>query len=53
MVESEILVKDLSVWFGNNHCLRNITLPIYKNKLTAIIGPSGVANQLCFVVSIE
>jgi phosphate transport system ATP-binding protein len=41
MVESEILVKDLSVWFGNNHCLRNITLPIYKNKLTAIIGPSG------------
>jgi len=41
MVESEILVKELSVWFGNNHCLRNITMPIYKNKLTAIIGPSG------------
>jgi phosphate transport system ATP-binding protein len=41
MVESEILVKELSVWFGSNNCLRNITMPIYKNKLTAIIGPSG------------
>jgi phosphate transport system ATP-binding protein len=41
MVESEILVKELNLWFGNNHCLCNITMPIYKNKLTAIIGPSG------------
>jgi|UniRef100_A0A7C6A8T4 phosphate transport system ATP-binding protein len=41
MVESEILIKELNLWFGNNHILRNITMPINKNKLTAIIGPSG------------
>ncbi len=41
MVESEILIKELNLWFGDNHILRNITMPIYKNKLTAIIGPSG------------
>lgn len=41
MVELKILVKELSLWFGNNQVLRNINLPIYKNRLTAIIGPSG------------
>ncbi len=33
--------KDLNLWYGNTHALKNINLPIYEKKVTAIIGPSG------------
>ncbi|GGM31499.1 phosphate import ATP-binding protein PstB [Paraliobacillus quinghaiensis] len=33
--------KDLNLWYGNTHALRNIDLPIYEREVTAIIGPSG------------
>jgi phosphate transport system ATP-binding protein len=32
---------DLSHWYGENHVLDKINLPIFENKVTAIIGPSG------------
>jgi len=36
-----IEIKDLSVHFGENHALRNVTMSMENNQITAIIGPSG------------
>ncbi|WP_237562971.1 phosphate ABC transporter ATP-binding protein PstB [Bacillus dakarensis] len=33
--------KDLNLWYGDDHALKNINLDIYENEVTAIIGPSG------------
>ena len=38
----EIEVKDLDFYYnGDVHALSGISLPIYKNQVTALIGPSG------------
>jgi phosphate transport system ATP-binding protein len=34
-------VKNLSVYFGKNHAVRNVSLDIAARAVTAIIGPSG------------
>jgi phosphate transport system ATP-binding protein len=34
-------VQDVSVYYGVFRAVRNITLPIQKNEITALIGPSG------------
>ncbi|MGJ5712001.1 phosphate ABC transporter ATP-binding protein PstB [Staphylococcus auricularis] len=34
-------VKNLDLWYGENHALKNINLDILENTVTAIIGPSG------------
>ncbi len=34
-------VKELNLWYGENHALHSITVPLYENKITALIGPSG------------
>ncbi len=34
-------VQDLSVYYGDNQAVKNISLPIEKNRITALIGPSG------------
>ena len=34
-------VKELNLWYGDNHALHNISFPLYENKITALIGPSG------------
>jgi len=34
-------VKELNLWYGENHALHNISVPLYENKITALIGPSG------------
>ncbi|WP_307473258.1 phosphate ABC transporter ATP-binding protein PstB [Cytobacillus purgationiresistens] len=33
--------KELNLWYGDNHALKNINLDINENEVTAIIGPSG------------
>ncbi|MBM7660832.1 phosphate transport system ATP-binding protein [Bacillus mesophilus] len=33
--------KDLNLWYGEDHALKNINLAIHENEVTAIIGPSG------------
>ncbi|MCQ6278108.1 phosphate ABC transporter ATP-binding protein PstB [Bacillus sp. EB600] len=33
--------KDLNLWYGDNHALKNIDFPISKKEVTAMIGPSG------------
>ena len=34
-------VKDLNLWFGEMHALKDISVSLYDKKVTAIIGPSG------------
>jgi phosphate transport system ATP-binding protein len=34
-------VKDLSVYYGDFRAVREVTLPIYRNQISALIGPSG------------
>ncbi len=41
MSEDKIEVKDLSLWYGENHALKDVTVDIRSNKVTALIGPSG------------
>ena len=33
--------KDLNLWYGETHALKDINLKIKENEVTAIIGPSG------------
>ncbi|MGM7701996.1 phosphate ABC transporter ATP-binding protein PstB [Pseudalkalibacillus sp. Hm43] len=33
--------KDLNLWYGEDHALKDINLQIPENQVTAIIGPSG------------
>lgn len=38
----EFEVKSLNFYYaGNVHAIKNVTLPIYDNNVTALIGPSG------------
>ncbi len=39
--EIRISTRDLSLYYGDFQALRNITLDILENAITAIIGPSG------------
>jgi phosphate transport system ATP-binding protein len=34
-------LKDLAVFYGNNPAVKNITMDVHKNQVTALIGPSG------------
>ncbi|MCL2598430.1 MAG: phosphate ABC transporter ATP-binding protein PstB [Firmicutes bacterium] len=36
-----ITIKNLNLYYGDNHALKNINMDIFKNKITAFIGPSG------------
>ena len=31
----------MNLWYGENHALIDVSVPIKKNKITALIGPSG------------
>ncbi len=41
MVNKHIQTNDFNLWFGNKHILRNVSIPVYDKKITALIGPSG------------
>lgn len=41
MKEVKISVKDLSLFYGTKQALKDITMDIAANKVTAFIGPSG------------
>src|SRR5690606_35335587 len=34
-------VKDLNFYYGDFHAIKNVSMSIYENKVTAFIGPSG------------
>ena len=41
MTDIKITTKDLNLHYGENHALKNITMNIRANAVTAFIGPSG------------
>ncbi|MCM8778482.1 MAG: phosphate ABC transporter ATP-binding protein PstB [Candidatus Omnitrophica bacterium] len=41
MVEKKVEVKNLNVWFGQTHSLKDINLDIYDNEVLTIIGPAN------------
>ena len=36
-----IQTKNLSAWYGNKQALKNVSMDLEENRITAIIGPSG------------
>ena len=41
MMNSHIQIRDLNVYYQENHALKNINLEIPRQQITAILGPSG------------
>lgn len=41
MEKSKISVKNLNLYYGDNHALKNVNMEIKENAITAFIGPSG------------
>lgn len=39
--EIKISVKNLDLFYGENHALKSISMDIFRKKITAFIGPSG------------
>ncbi|APE05030.1 phosphate ABC transporter ATP-binding protein [Alteromonas sp. RW2A1] len=39
--QTAVDVKDLNLWFGEKHVLKDITMRVPENKVTALIGQSG------------
>ena len=40
-LNERISIKGLNFYYGDHKALKEISLPLYKNKVTAFIGPSG------------
>jgi len=38
---NKIKIENLNVYFGETHAIKNVSLDVPQNKVTAIIGPSG------------
>jgi len=41
MDEITMEIEKLNLWYGDNQALIDVTMPVRKNKITALIGPSG------------
>ncbi|MBK8982704.1 MAG: phosphate ABC transporter ATP-binding protein [Ignavibacteria bacterium] len=41
MNEEKIVTKNLSLYYGTNQALKNVSIDITEKKITALIGPSG------------
>lgn len=41
MTQHHLQIRNLNVYYGERHVLRDINLDIAQNRITAIIGPSG------------
>jgi len=52
-MQNKITIQNLNAWFGAKQVLHEINLGIEKNRITAIIGPSGCGNPHLSDVSIE
>ncbi|MGI6737459.1 MAG: phosphate ABC transporter ATP-binding protein PstB [Anaerovoracaceae bacterium] len=40
-MDNVIEVKDLNLWYGENHALKDVSAGLPRNQITALIGPSG------------
>ena len=41
VVENVMTVRNVDVFYGSNHAVKDVSLDIRKNQITALIGPSG------------
>jgi phosphate transport system ATP-binding protein len=41
MMNIKIAAKDVNVWYGDNHAIKDVTVDIADKTVTAFIGPSG------------
>ena len=41
MVTAHINTENLNLWFDDKHVLKDVNIPIFDKKVTALIGPSG------------
>ena len=41
MTQEKIHIKDLNLYYGTNHALKNVSIDIKGNRITSLIGPSG------------
>ncbi len=41
VLTQKLRVSHLNFFYGKNHALKDICMPLYENRVTAIIGPSG------------
>ena len=39
--QSKLSVENLDVWYGDDHALKDVSMEIPENSVTALIGPSG------------
>ncbi|SDM96911.1 phosphate transport system ATP-binding protein [Halogranum gelatinilyticum] len=39
--DAKLAVEDLDVYYGDDHALKNVSMDIPENSVTALIGPSG------------
>ena len=39
--ETKLTVENLDVWYGDDHALKDVSMEIPENSVTALIGPSG------------
>ena len=39
--EEKVSIRGVDFYYGDNHALKNVTVPLYARKVTAFIGPSG------------
>ncbi|WP_100488839.1 phosphate ABC transporter ATP-binding protein PstB [Sporolactobacillus pectinivorans] len=37
----QIDVKDVNIYYGSNHAVKDVNMPIHEKSITALIGPSG------------
>lgn len=40
-IKTKISSRNLNLYYGENHALKDINMDLYENKITALIGPSG------------
>ena len=41
MSNTKMMIEDLDLYYGQFHALKDMSLKIYENEITAFIGPSG------------
>lgn len=47
-----ISAKDLNIYYGDNHVVKNVNIDFEENKITSIIGPSG-CGKTTFLVALN
>jgi phosphate transport system ATP-binding protein len=40
-VSTKLSAKNLNFFYGDNHALKAVTMPLFEHRVTALIGPSG------------